>query len=641
MNKTSATLVRSLLLGTSCLSALGLTLAAAQADPTGGVVVSGGATIGGTQNNTVINQSTQRALINWQNFSVAAGGSVQFNQPNSGSITVNRVIGSEASSINGSLFANGQVWLLNGNGILFGKGATINVGGLIATTSDIATRDFENGNFNFTSGTGASVINQGTIRTTAGGSVVLSGASVQNQGLIAAQSGTVVLGGASAFTIDFVGDGLIKYAITAPAAKADNGQDGVSNSGTIKANDGGRVVMTARAAAQVAGAVVNNTGMISATSARVANGEVILDAGDGTANVAGTIDVSGVRAGTTGGSVAITGRNITVADGTTIDASGDRGGGTVLIGGDAHGSGTLRQADNVTVGEATVRADAYSRGNGGKLVVWSNGITDFSGIFSAIGGAEGGNGGFVETSGHNLHVRDGASVNTLAPMGKTGEWLLDPRDITVVSSGGNTSTDGSGNVALATNAGNDDTINASTIVSQLGSTNVTLQASRNISVNAALSYSSANSLSLLAQKTITVNASIQNSGAGAVNLVAGWNGTMLDSAHFGDNGVYGATGGTVTIGGASASGGVAVGSKTGATLVGGENVTLSAVNGYAQIGYAGGTGSGAVTVSATGAVSLLASTNGSNSGFYAQVGNGGAFASGANGGDVTVTAAGA
>ncbi|MBV9539714.1 MAG: filamentous hemagglutinin, partial [Alphaproteobacteria bacterium] len=84
MNKTSATLVRSLLLGTSCLSALGLTLAAAQADPTGGVVVSGGATIGGTQNNTVINQSTQRALINWQNFSVAAGGSVQFNQPNSG-----------------------------------------------------------------------------------------------------------------------------------------------------------------------------------------------------------------------------------------------------------------------------------------------------------------------------------------------------------------------------------------------------------------------------------------------------------------------------------------------------------------------------------------------------------------------------
>ena len=115
-------------------------------------------------------------------------------------------------------------------------------------------------------GTGASVVNQGTIRAKNGGSVVLSGASVSNQGLVEANTGTVVLGGASAFTVDFNGDGLLRYAITAPAGKADNGQTGVSNSGTINANNGGHVVMTARAAADVAGAVVNNTGQISATS---------------------------------------------------------------------------------------------------------------------------------------------------------------------------------------------------------------------------------------------------------------------------------------------------------------------------------------------------------------------------------------
>ena len=234
--------------------------------------------------------------------------------------------------------ANGQVWLINGNGILFGNGARINVGGLIATTSDIADRDFAGGNFSFSGGTGASVVNQGTIRTGNGGSVVLSGARVSNQGLIEADAGTVVLGGASAFTVDFDGDNLLRYAITAPAGQAADGATGVSNSGTIAAK-GGRVLMTARAAANVADAVVNNTGMISATSASVHNGEVVLDAGDGAANVSGSIDASGTGNGQTGGSVAITGRNITVADNTQINVSGDAGGGTVRIGGDAHGAG--------------------------------------------------------------------------------------------------------------------------------------------------------------------------------------------------------------------------------------------------------------------------------------------------------------
>src|ERR1700759_4409561 len=167
MNKTRAAIVRTILLGTSCLSVLGA--GAACADPTGGTVVVGGATITSKPNNTVINQTTNKALINWDSFSIAAGGPVRFNQPGSSSITVNRVTGSQSSAIYGNIFANGNVWLINGNGILFGKGSQINVGGLIATTSDISNGDFASGNYSFNGGTGASVVNQGTIRTRNGG----------------------------------------------------------------------------------------------------------------------------------------------------------------------------------------------------------------------------------------------------------------------------------------------------------------------------------------------------------------------------------------------------------------------------------------------------------------------------------------
>ncbi len=392
----------------------------------GGTVVGGQATITNHGVNlTVINQTTNKALINWDSFSIAAGGTVRFNQPGASSITLNRVTGSESSAIFGSLFANGQVWLINGNGILFGKGSQVNVGGLIATTSDIADGDFASGNYSFSGGTGASVINQGTIKTAKGGAAVLSGASVSNQGLIQADTGTVVLGGASAFTVDFDGDNLIRYQITGPATTATNGQTGVSNSGTIAAQ-GGHVVMTARAAASVTDAVVNNTGMISATSAKVQNGEVVLDAGDGEVAAGGTIDASGTGAGQTGGTVAITGKTVTVADNTQINVSGDAGGGTVNIGGSLHGTGPLQNADSTTVGRATIKADAIHKGNGGTLVAWSNGLTDFS-ASSAKGGATGGDGGFAETSGATLHIAPEAKVDTTAPRGKTGTWLLDPR----------------------------------------------------------------------------------------------------------------------------------------------------------------------------------------------------------------------
>ena len=115
----------------------------------------------------------------------------------------------------------------------------------------------------------------------------------------------------------------------------------------------------------------------------------------------------------------------------TIDVSGDSGGGEALIGGNFHGAGSEVHAQNTKVGKAVISADAISRGNGGKVAVWSDGNTKFAGSISARGGALGGDGGQVETSGHSVHVADGATVVTLAAKGKSGNWLLDPTNITI------------------------------------------------------------------------------------------------------------------------------------------------------------------------------------------------------------------
>jgi large exoprotein involved in heme utilization and adhesion len=131
------------------------------------------------------------------------------------------VTGAGASAIDGNLFANGQVWLINGNGILFGQGSRIDIGGLIATTSDIRDSDFLSGNYDFgiaSSNRNAAVINKGLIKTAPGGSAVLSAARVANEGVIEANLGHVVLGGADTFAVDFDGDNLIRFAITTPVS---------------------------------------------------------------------------------------------------------------------------------------------------------------------------------------------------------------------------------------------------------------------------------------------------------------------------------------------------------------------------------------------------------------------------------------
>lgn len=261
---------------------------AALAQPTGGVVSAGSATIGGTTSAMVVTQTTANVAINWQSFGILGGESVQFVQPGTSSVAINRVVGPDPSAILGSLTANGKVFLINPNGILFGTGATVNVGGLVASTLGISDADFMANNYRFSGTSTATVVNAGVINAADGGYVALVGTDVSNQGFIYADLGTVALAAGSAMTLDITGDRLLSVTI-------DQGFLGaaVSNSGRIEA-DGGRVLLTTRAAGSALANAVNNTGVIQAQSLLNEEGSIRLLGGmeTGTVNVAGTLDVS-------------------------------------------------------------------------------------------------------------------------------------------------------------------------------------------------------------------------------------------------------------------------------------------------------------------------------------------------------------
>jgi filamentous hemagglutinin family protein len=516
-----------------CATALTSVPALAQS---GATVAVGGASIATpSANTTIVTQTSEKAIINWQSLNVPAGGLLQFLQPNAGAIALNRVLGGTPSSILGSLIANGQVWIINPAGILFGRGASVNVAGLIATTSNISDQNFLNGNYVFdqpTVNANAAVVNNGSITVASGGAAVLAGERVANNGLIEANLGTVTLAAGNEFTVDFNGDSLISFAISAPVSETPQGRGGtaaqalVSNSGTLSA-PGGEVLLTAQAARSVLTNAINTTGMISATTAHEENGEIVLDAGPtGAANVSGTLDASGKGAGQTGGTIAMTGGSVTVAGNAVLDASGDQGGGTIALGGDLHGAGSLADAAATTVAPgAVINASAITNGNGGTVSVWSSGSTIFNGTILVEGGSQGGDGGLAETSGANLSVTSG-TVDALAASGAAGTWLLDPADI-VVATGGTATLANVG--SFGSNAGATDTIDPSVIDN--ASANVALDATQDITFSNAVAISKAGiGLTATAGDSITVNAPIAtNDGAITFTANSNANGTASTS----------------------------------------------------------------------------------------------------------------
>lgn len=277
------------------------------AAPSGGVVTSGNASIAQSGSVTNINQSSQKAAINWNSFSIAPSETVNFIQPSVSSVTLNRVIGNEKSIIEGALNANGQVFILNSNGVLFTKNASINTAGLVATTMNLSDADFMNGNYAFKGDSTASIINQGTITISDKGYAALFGKEVKNEGVIKATLGKVELVGAKEVTLNLNGNSLVNLKVDKGVLDAL-----VENKGAIYA-DGGEVYLTTNAVNELLKGVVNNTGVIEANSIGDITSKVELFAHGGTAKVGGTIQAQG-------GFVETSGNVLSVEKGTTIHA---------------------------------------------------------------------------------------------------------------------------------------------------------------------------------------------------------------------------------------------------------------------------------------------------------------------------------
>lgn len=432
--------------------------------PTGQQVVAGQVSINtpsATQMN--INQNTQKAIVNWNGFSINANEAVNIQQPNVSSILLNRVVGMDASVIQGQLNANGQVYLVNPNGVLFSHSSSVDVGGLIASTHNISNADFLNGNNHFSQdGATGSVNNQGIIKVPTGGTVALIGVQVSNSGTIETPQGSAILAAGKTVDLDFQGAGLVETKIPEAALNAQ-----IENKGAILA-DGGRVILTAQAASQLASTVINQTGLIQAKSLISRNGEILLDGGsNGTVQSAGVLDTSGQSAN----------------------------GGTIKV-----LAGMQNGVVNVT----------------GKLDASASGIA---------------NGGFIETSAATVNVADDARVSSLAAQGKSGEWLIDPNDFTISATGNMTASAvgtalAGGDFTISTftqgtTGGNGD-IFVNDAVSW-SANKLTLNAQRNININADVNATNTATLALeYGQGAVALNntSTIMTNNGAVVNLPA-------------------------------------------------------------------------------------------------------------------------
>ncbi|MDE1152509.1 MAG: MBG domain-containing protein [Micavibrio sp.] len=417
----------------------------AYANPTGGSVSSGNATIVTSGPTVTINQSTNRATIDWQTFNIATGETTTFNVPTAHSMTLNRIGGQDPSQIFGTLSSNGKIYLVNPNGFIFGKDSVVNVAGILATTADIKDKDFMKGrmNFNAPGKADAAIVLNGTISAAEAGLAGFVAPTVINNGIISAKLGRVNLASGDTLTMDMYGDNLVNVAVTNETA-----QHLASNNGLVIA-DGGTIAMTAAVGKSIVNGVVSNSGILQAASVGKKNGKIVLYAegsnavagnkaadkakksGQSGVIVSGTLDVTGTNAGEKGGSIDLLGDVVAVGGGATLMASGMTGGGNIKIGGDYLGTGTTPTATDVLVdSDVNIFNDALDNGDGGKTTIWSDGNTYFYGSVYGRGGVNGGNGGFVETSGHQYLDAQGY-VDLTAPEGEKGLYFLDPANITV------------------------------------------------------------------------------------------------------------------------------------------------------------------------------------------------------------------
>lgn len=647
------------LLALSIASAFAVSPLALWANPIGGVAIHGQATFDSSQPNKLVvttqnGAGTNYSAINWQSFSIPTGSSTRIEQPSAASMSINRVVTNTPSVLFGTLSSNGQVVLVNQAGIAVGAGALVDTAGFTASAVGMSTQDAMAGRLRFagdgiTNSTGAITV-QGNI-IARGGDVVLIAPSMAlaQSAVVEAQGGSVVL--AAGQSVEVTGRGLegINLQVQAPTDQA-------INLGTIRGDAVGIFAGTLR-----------HSGLIQATQASMEGGRVVLKAsGDAYVEGSGRIDASSATG--KGGRIEVLGQRVAVTDNALLDASGATGGGTVLVGGDYQGKNPDIQNANVTYfgANATLKADAAGRGDGGKIIVWANDTTRAYGNISARGGTLGGNGGFVETSGKNSLDVGQIAVDTGATAGATGTWLLDPTNVYIAvdqataTAAGMAGTDASIDVTGPTLFQTAVTISDSllltgTLQAALASNNVVVNTTSpgaglgNIKVSSALSWASNKSLTLSAASGISINSTVtglngqlslqasggaisNNAGAGLIHvakLEANANAAVdlqgmnqisnLAASSFGGNIlVEAAAGSGLTIGnvgatnGLSAYGGISIKQYTAGGITIDKNVS-SSMAGTVSLGVASGSGgitlanAAAVTLSGTSGVQMYTS----------------------------------
>ncbi|BBE86288.1 filamentous hemagglutinin N-terminal domain-containing protein [Haemophilus influenzae] len=371
-------------------------------------VVHGTATMQVDGNKTIIRNSVD-AIINWKQFNINQNEMVQFLQENNNSAVFNRVTSDQISQLKGILDSNGQVFLINPNGITIGKDAIINTNGFTASTLDISNENIKARNFTLEQTKDkalAEIVNHGLITVGKDGSVNLIGGKVKNEGVISVNGGSISLLAGQKITISDIINPTITYSIAAPENEAVNLGDIFAKGGNIN----------------VRAATIRNQGKLSADSvSKDKSGNIVLSAKEGEAEIGGVISAQNQQA--KGGKLMITGDKVTLKTGAVIDLSGKEGGETYL-GGDERGEGKngIQLAKKTTLEKGST-INVSGKEKGGRAIVWGD-IALIDGNINAQGKDIAKTGGFVETSGHYLSIDSNAIV-------KTKEWLLDPDNVTI------------------------------------------------------------------------------------------------------------------------------------------------------------------------------------------------------------------
>lgn len=335
------------------MSALSLGASSVDAMPEGGVVRSGSGSVTQNGKEMTIRQDSGRLAMDWTGFSVGKDETVRFQQPGKDALALNRVTGNQQSVIDGSLLSNGHVLLVNPNGVVIGKNASIDVGGLVASTAQVKDnfmKEFGNSTGAFSLGgvSDGKILNEGTIQAE-GGLVALHAAKVENSGTISNTGGSAVLAAADTLTLTPDADGKLNFTVDGKAAEAS-----ALNKGAITA-DGGTIVMTADSASDVMSTVVNNSGTLQARTLRKnEKGQILLEGGDkGQVEVSGTLDASGTEEGQSAGNIKVIGEKTIVHDGTNLLARGNVDGGKIETSGDV-----LNLGDNLNIDAKGVNGKA-------------------------------------------------------------------------------------------------------------------------------------------------------------------------------------------------------------------------------------------------------------------------------------------